>query len=341
MQQAADAILQAAGHISSQDELSDVEMDGDGDGSSSLSEIEDKDPDQDEDGELSDELSNPSDEENDSEAETERLEESPNKFRPQKDVVLNSHNDSQTYERSPSKLHNQVAVDDIEDDEDDDPLSDDDLSVNDTPESLKSSVHDDAEPAIATVPTSLESSSVESRTTLLSVVDGGDSRKRKRSIMAGNGLEEDLEMPVPKRIGSIMAPANEYAIEDDNNPEEDVELSNINSGNISDEEGGDALDEEPQEELALAEDDHPPVPDAPPSPKRRGRKKKKVVENGIHHADLGNAPSTVDLNDEEIPNGEEETGEVEAEDEADAQTKNEEERKLITAFPRMETDKLS
>lgn len=325
MEQAADAILLAAGHISSQDELSDVEMDGDG--SSSLSEIEDKDQDQDEDGELSDELSNPSDDENDSEAETERLEESPNKFRPHKDVVLNSHNDSETYERSPSKLHNQVTIDDLEEEEDDDPLSDDDLSVNDTPDSPKSSVHDDAEPTIATVPTSMESSSVESRTTLLSVADG-DTRKRKRSIMAGNGLEDDVEMPVPKRIGSIMAPTNDYAIEDDPNPEEDVEQSNQNSGNISDEEGGDAQDEGPQEEPALIEGDQVAVPDAPPSPKRRGRKKKKVENGVVIHVDSEHAPSIADLNDDEIPNGEEETGEVEAEDEADAQTKNEEERKF-------------
>jgi len=325
MEQAADAILQAAGHISSQDELSDVEMDGDG--SSSLSEIEEKD--QEDEGELSDELSNPSDDENDSEAETERLDESPNKFRPHKDVVLNSHNDSTTYESSPSKLHNQVTAHDLEEDDDDEPLSDDDLSINESPDSPKSFVHEDAEPSIATVPTSMEASSVESRT-LLSVSDG-DTRKRKRSIMAGNGLDD--EEPMPKRIGSIMAPANDYAIEDDTNPEEDVEQSNPNSGNISDEEGGDAQDEEPQEEPLLAEDEHPAVPDAPPSPKRRGRKKKKTVDNGVHiHPNLGRALSTADLNDEETPNGEDETAEVEAEDEADAQTKNEEERKIHFAL---------
>jgi hypothetical protein len=328
MEQAADAILQAAGQASSPDDLSDVDVDGDG--SSSLSDIEDKDPDQDEDAEGSDELSNPSDDDNDSEAETERLEESPNKFRPHKDVVLNSHNDSQTYERSPSKLHNQITADDPEDEEDDDPLSDDDISLNESPDSPKSSVHEDAEREVTTVPTSLEDSSVESKT-MLSVADA-DTRKRKRSIMAGSGLDEDLDEPLRKRTGSVMTPGDEYAIEDDTNPEEEGGTSNPNSGNISGDEGGEAQEDEPQEDVeesAVAEDDPPETTDVPASPKRRGRKKKKAVENGIViHVDPDAAAEAAALNGHEVPrNGEEETVDNEGDDEAEAVLKNEEERK--------------
>src|SRR5690349_1675788 len=79
-----------------------------GDGSSSLSDIE-QDADQDDgqddldDAMESDDISE--EEENDSEAETERLDTSPNKNRTHKDVVLNSHTESHTFERVPSNLH--------------------------------------------------------------------------------------------------------------------------------------------------------------------------------------------------------------------------------------------
>jgi hypothetical protein len=175
MEQAADAILQAA-QEASLDELSEVEVDGDG--SSSLSEIEYRDNPQDDDAEASDDRSNESDEENDSEAETERLEQSPNLSRTHKDVVLDSANEGQIYERSPSKLNKQILADDQGDDDEEEVLSDDDISLH---ESHKSSVHGDAtEPTTAA--TSLEDSSGEGKRTL-SVTDA-DTRKRKRSIMA-------------------------------------------------------------------------------------------------------------------------------------------------------------
>jgi hypothetical protein len=330
MEQAADAILQAAEHISSQDELSELD-DADGDGSSSLSDIEDKDPEQDEDIDGSDDLSSPSDDENDSEAETERLEESPNKIRTHKDVVLNSRNDTQTYERSPSKLHNQITVDDPEDEEDDDPLTDDDLSPNGSTDSPKSSVHDDADHEVATVPTSLEDSSIEGRK-LLSVADA-DSRKRKRSIMAGSGLDTELDEPSRKRTGSVLTPGDEYAIDDDANPEEEVE-PDTNSGNISGDEG-EEVNEEAQEEVVETTfpEDEPQEPvEVPPSPKRRGRKKKKVVGNGVlNHVDQdGGADDAVKLNGHgEGKNGEEETADGEGDDEAEVAQRNEEERGYI------------
>jgi hypothetical protein len=220
MDKAADAILQAARESASLDELS--ELDVDGDGSSSLSDIEDKDPEQDEDAEASEELSNISDEENDSEAETERLEESPNKFRPQQDVVLSSHSSNQIYDRSPSKLHNQIIPNHQDDEDDDDPLSDDDISINESPESPKSSPHDDPEPEPPTAPTSLEDSSGDNKK-MLSVIEA-DTRKRKRSIMAGSGFDEDLGEPLRKRTGSVMTPADEYVIEDDINHDEEVDV---------------------------------------------------------------------------------------------------------------------
>lgn len=313
MEAAADAILQAAGHMSSPDDLSDVEIEGDG--SSSLSDIEDKDVEQDEDEGLSDELSNPSEEENDSEAETERLEDSPNKFRPHRDVVLDSHNASQIYERSPSKLYKEVTADDIEDEDDDEPLSDDDISVNESLDSPKSSVHEDGEVDPSTAPTSLGDGAAEAR--LLLSVGESDSKKRKRSIMAGSTLDVDLEEPLRKRTGSIMAPVDDYAVEDDANPEDEVEQSNPQSGNISDEEEA-PEEEEAQVEPALAELEAE-IPDAPPSPKRRGRRKKKGIENGT----TLDSNSHADATDAGTPSGEHAADADE--DEADANARNEEE----------------
>ncbi|KIM97699.1 hypothetical protein OIDMADRAFT_167767 [Oidiodendron maius Zn] len=313
MEQAADAILQAA-QEASLDELSEIEVDGDG--SSSLSEIEYRDNPQDEETEASDDRSNESDEENDSEAETDRLEQSPNLVRTHKDIVLSSANDGQIYERSPSKLNNQILADDQGDDEEEDVLSDDDISLH---ESHKSSVQGDtAEPI--TVATSLEDSSGEGKRTL-SAVDA-DTRKRKRSIMAGSGLDNDIEEPLRKRTGSIMTPGDDYAVEDEEQPDEEGDTSNPISGNISGEEGGENEEDVPDEveEPAVAEE-APETTEITVSPKKRGRKKKKPVENGVNsHDEEQEAP----LEETTAVNGDDEIVENDG-DEAEAAMKNEEE----------------
>jgi hypothetical protein len=340
MDQGADALLQAALARPSPEELSDIEVDGDG--SSSLSEIEDKDAEQEEDLEASDdELSNISDEdneendENDSEAETERLEESPNKFRPQQDLFLSSRNDNSTYEHTPSKLHHQMTADDQEDDdEEEDPLSDADLSVDESPESPKSSTHEDAEVDRPTAPTSLDDSSVENKN-LLSIES--ENRKRKRSIMAGSGLDEEIGEPLRKRTGSVMNTGDEYAIEDDAQQDDDVEVDESNpiSGNISGDEGGAALEDELVEEAEDNEntaDEVAEIVDILVSPKKRGRKRRKGMENGDnnHVEDPENLPDADAIlnGDDEERQAEEDNAENEGDDEAEAAQRNEEERKL-------------
>jgi hypothetical protein len=321
MEQAADAILQAA-QEASLDELSDVDVDGDG--SSSLSEVEYRDIPQDEEGEASDDRSNESEEENDSEAETERLEQSPNLARTHKDVVLSSADDGQIYERSPSKLNNQILVDDQGDDEEEEEeevMSDDEISVHG---SHKSSVRGDA-PEPTTVGTSREDSSGEGKRTL-SAVDA-DTRKRKRSIMAGSGLDDDIEEPLRKRTGSVMTPGDDYAIEEeDEHPEEEGDTSNPISGNISGEEGAENEDEVPDEaeEPVVAEEEVPETTEIIVSPKKRGRKKKKPVENGINSHDEEQEA----LVEGAAVNGEDEAAENDG-DEAEAALKNEEERKSL------------
>ncbi|KAL2070685.1 hypothetical protein VTL71DRAFT_13711 [Oculimacula yallundae] len=319
MEEAVDAILQVAREDGSLTELSDVEIDGDG--SSSLSEIEDKDGDQDEDAEGSDELSIMSDDENDSEAETERLEESPRKFRQQQDLVMSANGSNQIYEHSPSKLHQQTGPADLDDD-DDEPLSSDGLSQID-PDSPKSSEHGDPEQEPTTAATSLGDSAGEGKN-LLSVADA-DTRKRKRSIMAGGAVDEDPDEPLRKRTGSVMIPGDDYAIEDDVDPDEEGDLSHPISGNVSGDEEEVAQEDEILEEVeeaVAAEENNIEAQDIPISPKKRGRKKKKAVENGVEHED---PDGDIAVNgDYEVRNGDE-GPDVEGDDEAEAAMKNEEE----------------
>lgn len=296
MDQGADALLLAAGAASPDEELSDVDVDGDGDGdgSSSLSDIEDKEADAEEDAnqeESDDELSNPSDDEdNESEAETERLEESPNKVRPHQDVVLSSHADTQ---HTPSKLHNQMTAD-AQGDEDEDPLSD------------------------------VDNGSIEDKNLL--IVTEIDTRKRKRgSIMAG--LEDDIGEPSRKRTGSIMGTGDDYILEEDILQE--AETSHPISGNISADEAEAAQEDEAPDEAdeePIVDDEAHEAIDIPISPKKRGRKKKKATENGVSHDE------DTEMGPDAVVNGDDDARKAEdgdAEDEAEAAQKNEEERKLL------------
>ena len=324
MDQERDPVLPAAPEDASGDELSDLDVDG----SSSLSEIQDRDEEQEDNEEDSDVLSRASDDD-DSEAETERLEESPNKFRPNRNVVLGVESDNQTYERSPSKLNNQITAEDVEDEDDEDPLSEEEASVNESP---KSSPRNDGELEPPTAATSLEDSSVEGKKSLS--VSEAENRKRKRSIMAGSGLDADPDEPLRKRTGSVAREVDDYAIDDDDAPDEIGDTSNPVSGNISGDEGAeeDAQDDEVTEDIEqpdVVEDDDPDVEQTPVSPKRRGRQKGIDIENGIEdqEEDLEDAQADdVALNGDEEKNADEDNAENEGDDAPEAALRNEEER---------------
>lgn len=324
MDQGGDSTVQPAVEDGSQDELSDIEVDG----SSSLSDIEDKDGEQEDEDRDGSELSNDS-EEHDSEAETERLENSPHQQRQQKNVVLNSRNDTHTYERSPSKLNKQFNAEDVEDeDEDEDePLSEADISVNGSPKSL---AHEDAEDLPTTAPTSLEDSTVEIKKSQISEIEN---RKRKRSIMGEPGRDDDSDAPLRKRTGSIMTPGDEFAVDDDIQHDEEVDTSNPMSGNITADEALEGHDEEGQddhEDEGATQDDTIETAEIQVSPRKRGRKKRKGITNGIQdHEDTPETPADDDTavnGEDEGRNGEEDNADAEGDDEAEAALRNEEER---------------
>jgi len=185
-----------------------------------------------------------------------------------------------------------------------------------------------------TTATSLEESSREENNALL--VAEADTRKRKRSIMAGSGLDEDNEEPLRKRTGSIMAPGDDYAVEDDPDDDAHGETSNPISGNISGEEGGVAHEDdglEVTEEAVTTEAQAQENTDVVLSQRKRGRKKKKPIENGAgqheEEAELQRGDPALNGQDE-ARNGDEHEAENEGDDEADVISKNEEERESST-----------
>jgi hypothetical protein len=224
----------------SDDALSELD-----DGSSSLSDIEDKEAEQDDldGGESENDIEYDA---NDSEAETERLENSPHNQRKLKDVVLSPQAESRTYERSPSKLQHQFQVEvDGDDDQDMDELSDDDISVD---KSTKSPGSDEAEQEPTTATTSIEDSSGDGKLSV-AALEAAASKKRKRSLLPDPGIMDtnELEEPARKRTGSIGAPEDEYAIDDTASVDGEMETSNPISGNISDADSLDPQDDEEDE----------------------------------------------------------------------------------------------
>lgn len=310
-----------------------------GDGSSSLSDIEDKEADQDDLDGVDSENDIESDM-NDSEAETERLENSPHDQRKQKDVILSSQAESRTYERSPSKLQHQFRIE-VEDDNDEDvdDLSDDERSLDKSPKSLEG-----AEQGPTTATTSLEDSSGEGKESI--TTHNVASKKRKRSLLPDHGSMNgnDLGEPARKRTGSVGAPADEYAIDDSASLNGDAEMSNPISGNISDVESLDAEDDDEeanqqgtQEEIGVddgvTDEANLAEVSSPELERHKGRIKRR--SSGLDPEDV-EAEQGEQANEEPVSNNlshqavdmeePEDTADVEG-DEAEVILRNEEERK--------------
>ncbi|KAF3357351.1 hypothetical protein VdG1_05848 [Verticillium dahliae VDG1] len=196
--------------------LSDVE-DGDGDeGSLDVMNIHHDTPRQhdDDEGDMSESDSNLSDA-NDTEAETERLFDTPQAQR-HRDVVVNEFNDGQIFEHTPSKLQKTFSVDEEADNSDNESLSDnDDVSLASSPGDGSPSPTKPAKPAVTSLASPVRESS--------------ETKKRKRSLPVD---QSDSDQPLRKRTGSVAAPDLDDAArrEDD---EDDPLSTHPNSGNQS------------------------------------------------------------------------------------------------------------
>jgi hypothetical protein len=321
----------AAAQLANLEALHDDQSDV-GDGSSSLSDIE-QDPEQDdEQDDLDDNESSESSESEDidSEAETERLHNSPTKQQPQKDVVLSSRSDARTFETLPSNLSNQYQADSDddggEDNEDtgkkaEEDVSDDELSLPDSPGTAA-----DEEGAEGDQEEPPNEPTRESPKPLQDIMHSFDltNKKRKRSQLLDRDAVDidDGAEPSRKRTGSLGA-GKDFAVEDDASGNEDDD-NNPDSADLSE------IDpDEDEQDLERDDDDRKPDGDtqngAATAETQNGRRKS--GPNGLAEEDATNeANGNKPAGEAEIV---EDVAEVEV-DEAEAALKDEEEGMYVS-----------
>lgn len=299
-----------------------IEPLSDDDGSSPLSDVEDKDEDPDElpDNSLlnnndNDDFSFPDNhsDANDTEAETERLYDTPQQTTRHKDVVLDQSAAATVYERTPSKLRLRPKVAGRGNDHQATPLSDDDISMAsspplppiESPEKLKSPTLD----ILAQVAATQEA----------------ESRKRKRASLPTEAPE--LDQPPRKRADSIPV-ADQAAMDGDATMvDEDDPSLNTNSGEHSTDEAVDTTvgDDEPErdEPVPQVQSDHPSMRKQTRSSSRKLKGTDEIAEADVPTGESldGTAPE-----EDEAHTGEDEHMEVDVDEEAEAAQKNEEER---------------
>jgi hypothetical protein len=289
-----------------------MHLDDDGDDNVSiLSTEEPQEPNQDgsdSDSVLSDARSLANTDANDTEAETERLYDTPRHQR-QRDVVVDQFNEDQVYEHTPSKLRRGTAV---ADDDDDDDNAADDESLSGDAVSTSSSRTDGEDLA-----------SKRTTTNDTSVDDDGQAelqdRKRKRSPAAE---QSDLEEPLRKRTGSVAAAE---ADGDHDTAADDEEGA---SGNIQSERQSPAQEEQaspikqdtPADEV-LSERETRAKKSTRNGPKRHDKAASAAAEN---NSVATNAESHEGVVEEEHEHRED-TADVEAEGEAEAAARSAEE----------------
>ncbi|GKT63453.1 transcriptional regulatory protein DEP1 [Colletotrichum tofieldiae] len=198
---------------------------------------------------------------NDTEAETERLYDTPQAQR-HKDVVVNQFNDGQVFDRTPSKLQKTFSVD-ATDDGDDESLSDrDDVSMT-------SSHADEASPSKPKKSTTLPSTEDDAENT--------DSKKRKRSPVAESS---EPGQPARKRTGSVVPQEQDQQKNGVELQEDEVPSTNSHTGDHSATE--DNAPELPPTKRGSSRDGHSPIKDVQIT--------KKITRNGSRRK--GHAPET-------------------------------------------------
>ncbi|OTA59242.1 hypothetical protein K449DRAFT_436207 [Hypoxylon sp. EC38] len=297
-----------------------IEPLSDDDGSSPLSDVEDKDADPEDLHALNDAAPNNRDEDasspddlsdaNDTEAETERLYDTPRNPTRHKDIVLSQEADGQTYERTPSKLRRHITRTGLGKDEDDRPLFEEDMSIASSPPAQEKKTSKQRQSPILDI--LAEAASQEAET-----------RKRKRSSMpAENSEPPQLSR---KRTGSVPAPSRQDMEGDTPMADEEDPSLHTNSGEHSADEAANAVaGEDDGDDHALTVQSDPEV--IPKKQTRSGSKKLKATEqaNDADEPPEDVAGATVPEEDGAHA-GEDEQVEADVDEEAEAAHKNEEE----------------
>ncbi|KAI1769455.1 Sds3-like-domain-containing protein [Hypoxylon sp. FL1150] len=293
-----------------------IEPLSDDDGSSPLSDVEDKDADVDDMHGLNDaalkrrdqDPSSPDDlsDANDTEAETERLYDSPRNPTRHKDVVLHRSAGGNLFERTPSKLRRNNRRTRDGKDGDDEPLSED-VSIASSPPAQETK--DPNKRLSPTLDILAELANQEA-----------ESRKRKRASMPAEHSEP--AEPLRKRNGSVPAPARQDIDGDTPMADEDDPSSHTNSGEHSADENTNALaGENGVEHAPDPPSDHEVIPK---KQTRSGSKKLRAAEQSVETDepldDVARATAAED------GHAEDDHVEPDVDEEAEAAHKNEEEQ---------------
>jgi hypothetical protein len=299
-----------------------IEPLSDDDGSSPLSDVEDKDEDLEDinTGEHlvnneNDDVSFPGNQSdaNDTEAETERLYDTPQQTTRHKDVVLDRLANPTMYERTPSKLRLGVRALGRRNGDQDAPMSPDDASMASSPP---------AQPIES--PKKLQSPTLDILAAAAATQEA-ESRKRKRPSLPAEAPEVDR--PARKRTDSIPAADHAAVNGDVTMVDEDDPSLNPNSGEHSADEGVDttAGDDEPEldEPVQEARSDH--KSNVRKQTRSSSRKIKSTDETAEADVPTGESLDGTGPEDEETRTGEDEHIEADVDEEAEAAQKNEEE----------------
>ncbi|KAI8958714.1 Sds3-like-domain-containing protein [Daldinia sp. FL1419] len=307
-----------------------IEPLSDDDGSSPLSDVEDKDGDpgdlrslndvtpeiHNEDASSVDDLSDA----NDTEAETERLYDTPRNPTRHKDVVLNKSAEGQVYERTPSKLRRRNTRSGQNRDEDDGPFFEE-MSIASTPPAQETKTLKRRQSPILDILVEATPPEVESR-------------KRKRASMPIENSEPSQLLQ--KRTGSVPTPSRQDIDGDTPMADENHPSVQTNSGEPSADEAINVIAgiERVANNVQHAQSDQEIVPK---KQTRSGAKKLKATEQ---HAEADEPPEEAVgdavVEDEATHAGEDEPLEADVDEEAEAAHRNEEElERKKTAFEQL------
>jgi hypothetical protein len=304
-----------------------IEPLSDDDGSSPLSDVEDKDEDADELREEdrltyngNDDLSladNQSDG-NDTEAETERLYDTPQQTTRHKDVVLDRSVNAIVYERTPSKLRQEAKAVGGIDHTESTPLSDDDVSMASSPPAQPTEFQE-----------KLQSPTLDILAQVAAIQEA-ENRKRKRSSLPTEATEVD--QPPRKRTDSLNTADPATVDGDATMVDEDEPFLNTISGEHSADEGIDATategEAEPDEPIPQAQSDHDT--NVRKQTRSSSKKLKDAEETAETDAPTGESLNGTNPEEDDAHTGEDEQMEVDIDEEAEAVQKNEEERMTRT-----------
>ncbi|KAI0889249.1 Sds3-like-domain-containing protein [Annulohypoxylon maeteangense] len=306
-----------------------IEPLSDDDGSSPLSDVEDKDADPDGMHGLNsatpnnrdEDLSSPDDlsDANDTEAETERLYDTPRNPTRHKDIVLSRQTDGHIYERASSKLRRHITRSGEDKDRDDAPLFEEEMSIASSPPAQETKTPNKNQSPILGILAEAASQEAESR-------------KRKRSLPAVTSVPPQLTR---KRTGSVPTPSRQDMDGDTPMIDEEDPSLHTNSGEHSLDEANNVVagEDDGDDHAQGNQSDSETVPK---KQTRSGSKKLKAVEQPTGTDEHEEGAAVAAIAEDGAHAAEDEQAEADVDEEAEAAHRNEEElERKRTAFDQL------